>query len=190
MFADWPLPPEPKSPNWLISLVEPRQESEPRVHVHKLVHKRVHEPVHGSRLQDSLEPVFGGCPMAGVAHTPYLEKRPSGFFFRRRLPTARLEISNPGQSSAIWLSLRTDVLSKGRGDRPTAVAAGLAARSTGVTRDRASIVRLSPSAFTEVMQGWQRQPRSLFVKSCHAWFYEQTERLSGARGRRGSFSYL
>lgn len=24
--------------------------------------------------------------MAGVAHTPYLEKRPSGFFFRRRIP--------------------------------------------------------------------------------------------------------
>lgn len=50
--------------------------------------------------------------MAGVAHTPHLEKRPSGFFFRRRLPKAWVEISNPGQSSAICLSLRTDVLSE------------------------------------------------------------------------------
>ncbi len=50
--------------------------------------------------------------MAGVAHTPYLEKRPSGFFFRRRLPKAWGEISNPGQKSALCLSLRTDVLSE------------------------------------------------------------------------------
>ncbi len=52
--------------------------------------------------------------MAGVAHTPYLEKRPSGYFFRRRLPTAWLEISNPRQSPALCLSLRTDVLSEAR----------------------------------------------------------------------------
>ncbi|SEN59628.1 DUF6538 domain-containing protein [Palleronia pelagia] len=52
--------------------------------------------------------------MAGVAHTPHLEKRPSGFFFRRRLPRALVEISNPGQSSAICLSLRTDVLSEAK----------------------------------------------------------------------------
>lgn len=38
--------------------------------------------------------------MAGVAHTPHLEKRPSGFFFRRRLPKVWIEISNPGQNSA------------------------------------------------------------------------------------------
>lgn len=50
--------------------------------------------------------------MAGVEHTPHLEKRPSGYFFRRRLPKAWVEISNPGQSSAICLSLRTDVLSE------------------------------------------------------------------------------
>ncbi|BBU56458.1 hypothetical protein KU6B_27230 [Mameliella alba] len=50
--------------------------------------------------------------MAGVAHTAHLEKRPSGYFFRRRLPRAFREISNPGQSSAICLSLRTDVLSE------------------------------------------------------------------------------
>ena len=52
--------------------------------------------------------------MAGVAHTPYLEKRPSGFFFRRRLARAFLEISNPGQGSALCLSLRTDVLSEAK----------------------------------------------------------------------------
>lgn len=50
--------------------------------------------------------------MAGVAHTPHLEKRPSGYFFRRRLPRAFREISNPSQRSAICLSLRTDVLSE------------------------------------------------------------------------------
>ncbi|WP_417241272.1 hypothetical protein [Celeribacter halophilus] len=49
--------------------------------------------------------------MAGVAHTPYLEKRPCGYFFRRRLPTAWVEIMNPDQSFAVCLSLRTDVLS-------------------------------------------------------------------------------
>ncbi|WP_417255279.1 hypothetical protein [Celeribacter sp.] len=49
--------------------------------------------------------------MAGVAHTPYLEKRPSGYFFRRRLPSSWQELVNPGQVSAICLSLRTDVLS-------------------------------------------------------------------------------
>ncbi|WP_163850496.1 DUF6538 domain-containing protein [Pseudooceanicola aestuarii] len=52
--------------------------------------------------------------MAGVAHTPHLEKRPSGYFFRRRLPCAFREISNPGQSSALCLSLRTDVLSEAK----------------------------------------------------------------------------
>ena len=82
------------------------------MHVHKLVHKRVPEPVHGSRLPDALKPVSEAARMAGVAHTPHLEKRPSGFFFRRRLPRAFREISNPGQSSAICLSLRTDVLSE------------------------------------------------------------------------------
>jgi len=49
--------------------------------------------------------------MARVAHTPYLEKRPSGYFFRRRLPTAWIEIMNPDQSFAVCLSLRTHVLS-------------------------------------------------------------------------------
>lgn len=82
------------------------------MHVHKLVHKRVPEPVHGSRLPDALEPVSEAARMAGVAHTPHLEKRPSGYFFRRRLPRAFPEISNPGQKSAICLSLRTDVLSE------------------------------------------------------------------------------
>lgn len=52
--------------------------------------------------------------MAGVAHTPHLEKRPSGFFFRRRLPRVFREISNPGQESALCLSLRTDVLSEAK----------------------------------------------------------------------------
>jgi hypothetical protein len=52
--------------------------------------------------------------MAGVAHTPHLEKRPSGYFFRRRLPRAFREISNTGQSSALCLSLRTDVLSEAK----------------------------------------------------------------------------
>ncbi|WP_238366513.1 hypothetical protein [Mesobacterium pallidum] len=50
--------------------------------------------------------------MAGVAHTAQLEKRPSGYILRRRLPKAWVEISNPDQSSAICLSLRTDVLSE------------------------------------------------------------------------------
>lgn len=50
--------------------------------------------------------------MARVAHIPYLEKRPSGFFFRRRLPRALARISNPDQTSALCLSLRTDVLSE------------------------------------------------------------------------------
>jgi hypothetical protein len=49
--------------------------------------------------------------MAGVAHTPYLEKRPCGYFFRRRLPSSWQEIVNPDQVSAVCLSLRTDVLS-------------------------------------------------------------------------------
>jgi len=48
--------------------------------------------------------------MAGVAHTPHLEKRPSGFFFRRRLPRVFREISNPDQNFSLCLSLRTDVL--------------------------------------------------------------------------------
>ena len=63
------------------------------------------------RLRDALKPVFGVHVMAGVAHTPYLEKRPCGYFFRRRLPTAWVEIMNPDQSFAVCLSLRTDVLS-------------------------------------------------------------------------------
>ncbi|WP_417273586.1 DUF6538 domain-containing protein, partial [Celeribacter halophilus] len=62
-------------------------------------------------LRDALKPVFGVHVMAGVAHTPYLEKRPCGYFFRRRLPSSWQEIVNPGQVSAICLSLRTDVLS-------------------------------------------------------------------------------
>ncbi len=52
--------------------------------------------------------------MAGVAHTPHLEERPSGYFFRRRLPKARVEVSNPGQSTALCLNLRTDVLSEAK----------------------------------------------------------------------------
>lgn len=79
------------------------------MHVHKMVHKRVPEPVHGpdSRMPWNL---FGAPAMAGVAHTPHLEKRPSGFFFRRRLPRAFREISNPDQNFSLCLSLRTDVL--------------------------------------------------------------------------------
>ncbi|WP_411975660.1 hypothetical protein [Sulfitobacter faviae] len=50
--------------------------------------------------------------MTRVAHIPYLEKRPSGFFFRRRFPKAYFEIENPGPTSALCLSLRTDVLSE------------------------------------------------------------------------------
>ncbi|UWR30980.1 hypothetical protein K3758_05480 [Sulfitobacter sp. W002] len=50
--------------------------------------------------------------MTRVAHIPYLEKRPSGFFFRRRFPKAYLGIKNPGPTSALCLSLRTDVLSE------------------------------------------------------------------------------
>lgn len=52
--------------------------------------------------------------MAGVAHTPHLEKRPSGYAFRRRIPAGAVEISNLDQSSALCLSLRTDVLSEAR----------------------------------------------------------------------------
>ena len=48
--------------------------------------------------------------MAGVARTPHLEKRPSGFFFRRRIPRGQGQISNPDPKSALCLSLRTDVL--------------------------------------------------------------------------------
>ncbi|WP_415184543.1 hypothetical protein [Phaeovulum sp.] len=84
--------------------------------MHELVHKRVHEAVHdpvlGPRFQDALKPVSEHPLMARVAHIPYLEKRPSGFFFRRRLPKALARISNPDQISALCLSLRTDVLSE------------------------------------------------------------------------------
>ncbi|WP_425072914.1 hypothetical protein [Sagittula sp. S175] len=52
--------------------------------------------------------------MAGVAHTPYLEKRPSGFFFRRRIPSRQAEISNPVQKTSLCLSLRTDVLAEAK----------------------------------------------------------------------------
>lgn len=52
--------------------------------------------------------------MARVAHIPYLEKRPSGYFFRRRFPTRLQEISNPDHGSAICLSMRTDVLSEAK----------------------------------------------------------------------------
>lgn len=52
--------------------------------------------------------------MPGVAHIPYLEKRPSGFFFRRRIPTGLREISNPDHGSSICLSMRTDVLSEAK----------------------------------------------------------------------------
>lgn len=84
------------------------------MHVHILVHKRVHAQVHGSQLPEALKPFSEAARMAGVAHTPYLEKRPSGFFFRRRLPKAWGEISNPGQNSALCVSLRTDVLSEAK----------------------------------------------------------------------------
>ncbi|MBO9439017.1 hypothetical protein HKX23_17240 [Sulfitobacter sp. KE29] len=50
--------------------------------------------------------------MARVAHIPYLEKRPSGYFFRRRLPKSKVGIENPDPRSALCLSLRTDVLSE------------------------------------------------------------------------------
>lgn len=52
--------------------------------------------------------------MPGVAHIPYLEKRPSGFFFRRRIPTRMREISNPDHGSNICLAMRTDVLSEAK----------------------------------------------------------------------------
>ncbi|MCF7777414.1 hypothetical protein GLP59_07085 [Sulfitobacter sp. M220] len=52
--------------------------------------------------------------MARVAHIPYLEKRPTGYFFRRRFPTRLKEISNHKHGSAICLSIRTDVLSEAK----------------------------------------------------------------------------
>lgn len=52
--------------------------------------------------------------MARVAHIPYLEKRPTGYFFRRRFPTRLKEISNHKHGSAICLSMRTDVLSEAK----------------------------------------------------------------------------
>lgn len=52
--------------------------------------------------------------MARVAHIPYLEKRPSGYFFRRRYPTRLREISNVAHGSAICLSIRTDILSEAK----------------------------------------------------------------------------
>ncbi|OOY24885.1 hypothetical protein BMI91_00055 [Thioclava sediminum] len=48
--------------------------------------------------------------MAGVAHIPHLEKRPSGYFFRRRLPRALREIADPVQKISLCFSLRTDVI--------------------------------------------------------------------------------
>lgn len=52
--------------------------------------------------------------MAGVAHTPHLERRPSGYFFRRRIPTPRWAIPNPDHGSSLCLSVRTDVLSEAK----------------------------------------------------------------------------
>lgn len=52
--------------------------------------------------------------MPGVAHIPYLERRPSGFFFRRRIPTWLQEISNPDHGTNICLAMRTDVLSEAK----------------------------------------------------------------------------
>ena len=47
--------------------------------------------------------------MSGCAHIPYLERRPSGFFFRRRFPTRLRKITNLNHGSFICLSLRTHV---------------------------------------------------------------------------------
>jgi len=49
--------------------------------------------------------------MARVAHIPYLEKRPSGLFFRRRIPIGLRTSLNPDPGSNICLSIWTDVLS-------------------------------------------------------------------------------
>ncbi len=81
------------------------------MHVHKLVHKPVPEPVHHRDSRMPWNRFRSTCHGRSRTH-PHLEKRPSGYFFRRRLPKAWVEISNPGQSSAICLSLRTDVLSE------------------------------------------------------------------------------
>ena len=68
--AEGPLPPEPKSPEWLISLVEPRPESEPRAHVHKQVHRRVHAPVPNSRMP----PVAGALWLSpNISRPPVLD---------------------------------------------------------------------------------------------------------------------
>ena len=48
--------------------------------------------------------------MAGVAHVPYLERRPTGFFFRRRIPAPKGDL-NFIHRHALCLSLRTHVLS-------------------------------------------------------------------------------
>ena len=46
--------------------------------------------------------------MPGIAHIPYLEKRPSGFFFRRRFPPIKPE-SNFIHEPTLCLSLRTKI---------------------------------------------------------------------------------
>ncbi|MDX2485126.1 MAG: hypothetical protein QNK42_15865 [Pseudodonghicola sp.] len=46
--------------------------------------------------------------MSGVAHIPYLESRPAGFLFRRRIPS-RLRSSNLDPADFLCLSLRTHV---------------------------------------------------------------------------------
>ena len=43
--------------------------------------------------------------MARVAHIPYLGKRPSGFFFRRRIPIGLRKSLNPDPGSNICLSI-------------------------------------------------------------------------------------
>ena len=52
--------------------------------------------------------------MAGLAHIPYLERRPAGLFFRRRIPARLTEIPEPIHGSFLCLSLRTDVLRDAR----------------------------------------------------------------------------
>lgn len=48
--------------------------------------------------------------MAGVAHVPYLERRPTGYFFQRRIPAPTGDL-NFIHRHALCLSLRTHVLS-------------------------------------------------------------------------------
>lgn len=47
--------------------------------------------------------------MSGCTHIPYLERRPSGYFFRRRFPTRLRKITNLNHGSFLCLSLRTHV---------------------------------------------------------------------------------